>query len=276
MSPKLLKEIAVEERSRIFTADKVLAIEKEMKKGSIADVHWHDYFELEIVLSGKGEHTHNNVKYKTERGSAFLLSYCDFHSFAFLTDVKLLNIRFCEDLLDKELSDFISVGFHQFSCVFEEEELQQILKCAQELFEEKEKKDAFWEINMKNLISQIVITIIRKSKTEKINTLPSMVQKAVSYLYQNYRSDISLEQLAEKLSVSPNHLGMLFKKNTGVSFNEYLNRIRLKYACNLLKTSDLSIKEIAFSSGYNSAEYFLSVFKKKLLITPNAYRTNTE
>ena len=47
---------------------------------------------------------------------------------------------------------------------------------------------------------------------------------------------------------------------------------RLKYACGLLCTSSLSVKQIAFESGYNSAEYFVYVFKQKLGVTPSEYR----
>ena len=61
-------------------------------------------------------------------------------------------------------------------------------------------------------------------------------------------------------------------KWTGAGFSEYVNTARIKYACNLLTTTDLSVKEIAFSSGYNSVEHFMYVFKKKTADTPANYR----
>ena len=79
--------------------------------------------------------------------------------------------------------------------------------------------------------------------------------------------------LANRFSVSVNYLGSLFKKNMGTSFNEYLNNVRLRYACSLLQSSELSVKEVAFASGYNSTEYFLYIFKKKMGMTPREYKT---
>ena len=99
-----------------------------------------------------------------------------------------------------------------------------------------------------------------------------LVQKAMAYIHSNFRFDISLEQMAKDLSVSVNYMGAVFKKWVGVSFNEYLNTVRLKNACNMLETTDLSVKEIAFASGYKSVEYFLYRFKNNLKTTPTAYK----
>lgn len=71
----------------------------------------------------------------------------------------------------------------------------------------------------------------------------------------------------QKNSVTPNYLGMLFSKRMGVSFSDYLNTVRLRVACNLLAQTELSVKEIAFASGYNSFEHFEYTFKKTFLLT---------
>ena len=89
---------------------------------------------------------------------------------------------------------------------------------------------------------------------------------------EHFLQKITLEEVAETLSFSPNYLGQLFKNQIGCTFNEYLHNLRLKYACSLLQTSDLPVKEVAFASGYSSVEYFMYIFKKKLHTTPNAYR----
>ena len=71
-------------------------------------------------------------------------------------------------------------------------------------------------------------------------------------------------------------MGHLFKTEIGYTFHEHLNILRLKYACRLLWTSDMTVKEIAFASGYSSVEYFQYAFKKTMRITPNQYRTQKE
>ena len=74
--------------------------------------------------------------------------------------------------------------------------------------------------------------------------------------------------------VTPKYLGALFKKNTGNSFHHYLNMMRLKCACSLLKTTNMSVKDAALTSGYNSIEHFIYTFKKHLSVSPTAYRKN--
>ena len=87
-----------------------------------------------------------------------------------------------------------------------------------------------------------------------------------------FLEDITLEELASTAFVTPNYLGALFKKWTGSTFPAYLNTVRLRHACNLLLTTDLSVKEIAFASGYRSVEHFCYTFQKMLRTTPRAFR----
>lgn len=276
MKQKHLMNIVEELGERNFEIkEKIIMIEKTLKKGENIEVHWHDYFELEIILSGKAEHIYNNEKQLVTRGNAFLMSYCDFHAFNCLTDVKIINIRFFNDFLDKEITDYISFGAGRFNICFDEKETGQILKICEKVFLEGKKENLFKRVTVKNCISQIIIELLRKSNIKSINHMPSVIQKAIEHIYINFRSDISVEKVSEKFNMSPNYFGTLFKKIIGMSFNEYLSMIRLKYACNLLKNTDLTVKETAYLSGFNSVEYFMYVFKKKLLITPNVYRNNT-
>ena len=104
--------------------------------------------------------------------------------------------------------------------------------------------------------------------------MPQLIQKAVTYLFLHFRDDVSRLSVSQELHVSVNYLGALFCKSIGVSFREYLNMLRLKYACRLLLSSDLSVKEIAYASGYQTNGHFLRLFKKQLHMTPSEYKQN--
>jgi len=78
-----------------------------------------------------------------------------------------------------------------------------------------------------NSLSELVINIIRKSDAGTEKPVPQLIRKAVTYLFKNFRDDISLSELAEQLHVSVNYLGVLFRNSTGVPFREYLNMLRL-------------------------------------------------
>ncbi len=83
---------------------------------------------------------------------------------------------------------------------------------------------------------------------------------------------MSLEFIAKEFETSANYLGKQFKNLLGITYNDYINRVRMRYACNLISSSDMSIKEVAHAAGYRSTEYFYSVFKKHIGITPREYR----
>jgi two-component system response regulator YesN len=96
----------------------------------------------------------------------------------------------------------------------------------------------------------------------------------MNYIRANYRENLSLENVAQQVFISPFYLSHLFKEELGITFVEYLTRIRMEEAKRLLKEPRLSIVAIASEVGYEDASYFSKVFKKNLSISPNQYRKN--
>ena len=242
-------------------------------KGEEFPAHWHDYYELEIITGGRGEHTYNNNKTMYMPGSAFITSYCDYHSYKFLETTSLINVSFDESRLPSSLVGFISAGISKCNCIFSPEELEVVVSLAKSLKKETESGNAFREEMISSILTDIVIRIIRSSEADVDGGISTLVQKAVSVIHNYFRKQISLHETAEMLHVSSNYLGIKFKNSMGMSFKSYLNMIRLRYCCNLLSGTSLSVKEIAYSGGYTSLEYFLQVFKKTLGITPTEYRS---
>ena len=86
----------------------------------------------------------------------------------------------------------------------------------------------------KSILNEIIIDVIRKSTKDSADSAPGTIQQALKYIRKNFRYDISVESTAKYLKIAPNYFGSVFKKNIGVSFNDYVNTLRLKYACGLL------------------------------------------
>ncbi len=255
--------------------DKDYYIEQSfIKKGEYFAPHWHDYFELEIVLAGEGEHIYNNTKYMLSRGSIYLMSYYDFHELSAQEDMQILKLQFNENVLQKQLNDFLFLSHNRFCCSVDENEILHIIKLFDILKREESRGGLFSEILIKNLIAEIIITVIRNSSQNGNTVIPSLLQSAVAYIRNNFREPLSLEQIAKHCNVTPNYLGVQFTKKMGISFSDYLNTVRLRYACNLLDSTDLTVKEIAFASGYNSVEYFGYIFKKMLGTSPLNYKNH--
>lgn len=101
----------------------------------------------------------------------------------------------------------------------------------------------------------------------------SLIGRARSYIYDNYNNeDISLNQVAASVNISPNHFSSVFKKETGETFIEFLTRVRMDKAKELLETTDLKSQEIGYKIGYRDPHYFSYIFKKTQNITPRQYR----
>ncbi|HOJ10449.1 MAG TPA: response regulator [Clostridiales bacterium] len=94
----------------------------------------------------------------------------------------------------------------------------------------------------------------------------------LQYVNENYCKDTSLSDISEIFTVNPSYISQLFKKQTGITFTEYLTNLRVGHACNLLKSTCFSINEIAEKAGFNDYYYFTRVFKKVTGMTPTHYR----
>lgn len=109
-------------------------------------------------------------------------------------------------------------------------------------------------------------------KYEKGNLKKSLVDEVQLYVKRHHTQNITLEDVGDYLSCSCSYISHSFKKQTGLSFREYLTSIRLENAKLLLRCSDLTVTEIAFSVGFDNSNYFSNVFKKCVGMSPMAYR----
>ncbi len=92
------------------------------------------------------------------------------------------------------------------------------------------------------------------------------------YIEAHYAEKITLDDLARKVYLSPPYLSLIFKQEIGVTFNEYLNQIRIAKSKALLKCDGLRITDISIAVGFMDQSYFTKVFKRVTGVTPNKYR----
>ncbi|CAH0120200.1 putative response regulatory protein [Paenibacillus sp. CECT 9249] len=88
------------------------------------------------------------------------------------------------------------------------------------------------------------------------------------YVHEHYGEDITVEELAEQLHISTNYLRSIFRKVTGETFNQYVTRVRIEKAKDLLMEGKYYIYEIAELVGYKNVTYFSTLFKKYTGVTP--------
>lgn len=95
--------------------------------------------------------------------------------------------------------------------------------------------------------------------------------EAMKYIKEHYSKEITIEDLANELFISPSHLMHLFKREVGKTLNECLTDYRMEIAKELLKDSKLKIYEISENVGYRDVKYFSQIFKRTIGMTPSDY-----
>lgn len=111
----------------------------------------------------------------------------------------------------------------------------------------------------------------REAEPRASSSSSQYVLNAIKYIQFNYSHDISIDDVAKSVGVSRSHLYRVFMSNVGKSPIDYLTEYRIGEACNLLRTSNLSIAEVAISVGFFDQFYFSRVFKKSVGVPPSRY-----
>lgn len=109
---------------------------------------------------------------------------------------------------------------------------------------------------------------IRKKQEENTKE----IYKIIEEIEKRYNQDLTLEIIAEQFHFHPNSLTRYFKKQTGTTFYQYLQKIRLKHAYYDLIHTNMKIIDIALNHGFKNVKSFENVFKKEYHTTPTKYR----
>ena len=98
------------------------------------------------------------------------------------------------------------------------------------------------------------------------------VAEAINYIQEHYMEEISVEDIAEKASLSKYHFSRIFRDQTGCSPHQYLISFRIRKARELIMETKLSIENIGLQCGFSSSSHFIRAFKKEMDFTPASYR----
>ncbi|MBR3873169.1 MAG: helix-turn-helix domain-containing protein [Clostridia bacterium] len=112
-------------------------------------------------------------------------------------------------------------------------------------------------------------------KTHSMQNYSQLVQHVILRIETDLASDLSLKAHADHLNVNASYLSTLFKKETGMTLTEYVNRSRIDHAIFLLNTTDMQVQSIAQSCGVPDVNYFTKLFKRMIGKTPKEYRQDT-
>lgn len=118
------------------------------------------------------------------------------------------------------------------------------------------------------LSSAEYIFVMRKSSYRDI------IQEIKLFVKENFNQDLNIQKVAKYFYFNPVYLGQLFKENTGMSFSDYLHKIRINEAKRLLRRTNMKVTQIAKEIGYRDPDYFTIKFKSIVQVTPSAFKNN--
>jgi two-component system response regulator YesN len=138
--------------------------------------------------------------------------------------------------------------------------------------------DFFSEINACQSIDDIqavVLSCCNESSSLLMSNKKIMnraVEKAIQYIHSNYKEELSLALIAEEIHINQSHLSRIFKKECGDSITDYIIKIRIEKAQEMLSFSNMLTYEVAEAVGFNDPTYFSTVFKKITGVTPKDFK----
>lgn len=238
-------------------------------------LHWHDYYELQYVQSGHALQIVNGVSYEMGPGSMALLSPVEFHCFENVSSddpLKVISIKFSDLILPQNLRG--DIYGQSRTMVGQSDEAEMLFqRLHDEFFSDRYGKDDYIMAG----VIQLCVIMLREyigQKAAEDNGHRTPIQEALLYIRSHYRGSITVEEVASTVHLTPNYFSEYFKKQTGIKFSSYVQKLRLEFAVGLLKMSDVSVKQVAEESGFNSAAYFSNAFKDHFGVSPEQFRRN--
>ena len=130
--------------------------------------------------------------------------------------------------------------------------------------------------NLHSFAEGILTDISERFSQKHLEQKNSMVENVKDYINKNFGKKISMSDITQEVFYTPNYISLVFSRITGQTVKEYITAERIRYAKQLLKTTDKLIFEIAEECGYDNARYFSTVFRKATDQTPMQYRDGGE
>jgi AraC-like DNA-binding protein/ligand-binding sensor protein len=128
-------------------------------------------------------------------------------------------------------------------------------------------------IKLLSIFAEHISVVSNQIVVHRENAESPVIKRAKEFIIENQTEDLSLDQVARAVNTSTFHFCKMFKKATGLNFTEYVSRVRIEKARNLLLNQNLRISEIAYEVGFQSLTHFNRVFKKITGQSPTDYRS---
>lgn len=240
----------------------------------------HNHLRIEINYVKKGNcvlHLENESISFAENEMMIICSNVE-HTFeAGSEGTTLMQLEFLPEIFSR----FNPVGHEQGSeltpvTIFSEENRLikiinnvRIMRAVQRIVNEMNQKNKYYEYLVVMYYAELLILIYRYLDEAYLPICTNdLLKKAISYIRLNYQSDITITDVAAYSGIGERYLRKLFAQYLNLSPLDYLNEIRINKSIELLRNTEMSVKEICFICGFRSPQYFSRIFKQHMGISP--------
>jgi len=252
------------------------------------ELHGQDHFEIIYIHYGEGVHVFNNITIPYEKGDLFLLAPGDRHYFTVNTITRFTYIKFT--------SGYFEFHSHSSKNIFFEVTPASIMQI-QWLKQDKITVKEPYQIILKNIFENIILynstmDVVRspivyfqilsvfgiiKEYLEKRNIKPEKQTPAnahiAAYIQENIynREFISIKNISAYFNISPAYFSTYFKRNFGMNYRNYLEKLQLQLIKGRLQSGEITLKQIATEFGFTDVGHLSKFFKKHEGINPSRY-----
>jgi AraC-like DNA-binding protein len=255
-------------------------------RGYREPLHWHNALEVGYCIEGRGQFFFSEKEYPTARGDVFVVNNFERHiaqadpeapsRFIFLYfDGTLFDFQERELLLPfvynpKEFTNRIPAT-HPVA--------RQIGTLMELMWTERQFERTAYRLMIKAAVTQICVLLLRhygqsttRQQWTRAYALFQQIQPALGFLQENFREDVTPDQVAARLSLSPSRARHLFKEVVGEGIKDFLSELRVNEAKRLLIETALPVTDVYLSCGFQSHASFYRTFKEVVGVTPSEYR----
>ncbi len=249
--------------------------------------HWHREFEINYMLKGSGVFRIDDKEYYAEAGDIVFIQPEKLHSV--YSDVGLQiydTLVFSADMLcsgrDRVYKEYVSQleeGAMEIAPIITKDNphYKEFQLCAEKIFSNST-KSALGDIMVRSQLLEMIYLLISNGfiTAKDVQVGPKKLKPILKYIDEHYNEELTVRDLAGLSHLSESYFMAQFRNQTGMSAIEYVNRLRIEKAQNMLRESNMSVMSIALDCGYKNISNFNRSFKKITGTTPLAYRKDAK
>ncbi|MDF2541572.1 MAG: celD [Herbinix sp.] len=245
-------------------------------------LHYHDYYELFIITSGKCVHTVNDQDQILGKGSIVFIRPEDNHCYGFYNeeDCQFMNVNFHQEMVEYA---FDYIGDRIFSqhlkslslppnLMLSDIEMESAIGKGEQirLYSTFDKPKA--RILAKSFLIETLTYFFLQSKSDEQQAIPVWFDSLLFQMQKKENFCIGLDKLYTISGKSRGHINRVFKQYLNTTPTNYINHLKLNYAKNLLLTTNLEILDVAFEAGFDNLSHFYHLFRDFFGMTPGSIR----